>query len=132
MKVLASAAVWTFLSSSSVGAFTPTLNVAKTHNSISLSATPAATSREEDLMLTLKVIMDHAERSSTVSKEQFIQQVEDSQNVADAPSETIDVSIPYDATVQLAYEASDKSVSFDEFKPKYLAQAISEVVAKKN
>ena len=44
----------------------------------------------------------------------------------------IDVSIPYDATVQLAYEASDKSVSFDEFKPKYLAQAISEVVAKKN
>lgn len=44
--------------------------------------------------------------------------------------EYIDVSIPYDATVELAYEASDKSMSFDEFKPKYLAQAIAEVMAK--
>jgi hypothetical protein len=46
--------------------------------------------------------------------------------------ETVDVSIPYDATVQAAYETSDKSMSFEEFKPKYLAQAVAEVVAKRN
>eukprot|EP00537_Pseudo-nitzschia_pungens_P006494 CAMPEP_0172359668 /NCGR_PEP_ID=MMETSP1060-20121228/3857_1 /TAXON_ID=37318 /ORGANISM="Pseudo-nitzschia pungens, Strain cf. cingulata" /LENGTH=67 /DNA_ID=CAMNT_0013081437 /DNA_START=15 /DNA_END=218 /DNA_ORIENTATION=- len=44
----------------------------------------------------------------------------------------IDVSIPYDATVQLAYDRSDKSMSFAEFKPKYLEQAVAEVIAKKN
>ena len=45
-------------------------------------------------------------------------------------SESVDVSIPYDATVRLAYEASDKSISYDEFKPKYLEQAVAEVIAK--
>jgi hypothetical protein len=128
MKILSSAALWTILSTS-VGAFAPSPNVARTHYSSSLSATEAATSREEDLLLTLKVIMDHAARSSTVSKEQFIQQVEESIK-EDVPVETIDISIPYDATVQLAYDASDKSMSFDEFKPKYLAQAVADVVAK--
>ena len=126
MKILSSAALWTILSTS-VGAFAPSPNVATTHYSSSLSAT--AVSREEDLMLTLKVILDHADRSSTVSKEQFIQQVEESVK-EDAPVETIDISIPYDATVQLAYDASDKSMSFDEFKPVYLAQAVADVVAK--
>jgi len=129
MKILTSAAIWTVLSSS-VGAFAPSQNVAKTQRLTSLSATEAAVSREEDLLLTLKVIMDHADRSSTVSKEQFIQQVEESQKEAETPSEPIDISIPYDATVELAYAASDKSMSFAEFKPKYLAQAVADVIAK--
>jgi len=45
-------------------------------------------------------------------------------------SNTVDLSIPYDATVQLAYDESDKSEAFEDFKPKYLAQAIAEVVSK--
>lgn len=49
-----------------------------------------------------------------------------------AAVEAVDVSIPYDATVQLAYEASDKSISYDEFKPKYLAESVAEVVAKQS
>ena len=131
MKLLTSATVLTVLSSS-VSAFAPSQNVAKTHYSTSLSATTAeaATSREEDLLLTLKVIMDHADRSSTVSKEQFIQQVEEAHKEIEEPAESIDVSIPYDATVQLAYDASDKSMTFAEFKPVYLAQAVADVVAK--
>ena len=46
-------------------------------------------------------------------------------------STEVDISIPYDATVELAYEASEKSLSYEEFKPKYLAEAIQEVIAKK-
>ena len=46
--------------------------------------------------------------------------------------DSADVSIPYDATAKLAYEASNKSMSFAAFKTKYLANAVKEVVAKKN
>ena len=69
MKFLTSAALWALLASTG-GAFT--LSNYQCRPSTQLSAAPAV-SREEDLMLTLKVIMDHAERSSTVSKEQYIQ-----------------------------------------------------------
>mmetsp|Transcript_10215 Transcript_10215/g.20162 ORF Transcript_10215/g.20162 Transcript_10215/m.20162 type:complete len:185 (+) Transcript_10215:168-722(+) len=124
MKFLTSAAIWAGLSLS-VGAFAPSLNVAKTQARTSLAS---AVSKEEDLMLTLKVILDHADRSSTVSEEQYIQQVEESK--VEAAPESIDVSIPYDATVQLAYDNSDKSMSFADFKPQYLAQAIADVIAK--
>ena len=44
----------------------------------------------------------------------------------------IDVSIPYDAPAKLAYEASDKSVAYPEFKEKYEADAVAGVIAKKN
>ena len=44
----------------------------------------------------------------------------------------IDVSIPYDATAKLAYEASDKSVAYPAFKEQYLAEAVASVTAKKN
>lgn len=43
----------------------------------------------------------------------------------------IDISVPYDATVRLAYEASDESTPYEEFKVKYLADAVADVVAKK-
>ena len=47
-------------------------------------------------------------------------------------STDFDISIPYDATVELAYEASDKSMSYEDFKPQYLEQAVAEVVAKRS
>ncbi|KAG7364775.1 hypothetical protein IV203_037977 [Nitzschia inconspicua] len=90
---------------------------------------PAA-SREEDLMLTLQVIMDHEQRSTTVSKEQYVQQVEKAKKESDNASDPVDVSVPYDAAARLAYEASDKSVTFEEFEVKYLADAVALVKSK--
>lgn len=91
---------------------------------------PAA-SREEDLMLTLQVIMDHELRSTTVSKEQYVQQVEEAKKKEpETAAAAIDVSVPYDAAARLAYEASDKSVTFEEFEVKYLADAVALVKSK--
>ncbi len=87
----------------------------------------AAASKEEDIELTLQLIMDHAARSVTVSEEQFISQMEEAKTIED---EEIDVSIPYDATVMLAFEASDKSMAYEDFKTKYLADAVADVIAK--
>ena len=42
----------------------------------------------------------------------------------------IDVSIPYDAAAQLAYEASDRSMTFGDFKAKYLAESVELVKSK--
>jgi len=90
----------------------------------------AATSAAEDLALTLKIILDHAGRSSTVSKEQFIQQMEEVAKVVEEPEEVVDISVPYNAAAKLAYEASDKSMSFTDFEPKYLAEAVAMVKSK--
>eukprot|EP00535_Pseudo-nitzschia_heimii_P009496 CAMPEP_0197184182 /NCGR_PEP_ID=MMETSP1423-20130617/9382_1 /TAXON_ID=476441 /ORGANISM="Pseudo-nitzschia heimii, Strain UNC1101" /LENGTH=509 /DNA_ID=CAMNT_0042634945 /DNA_START=105 /DNA_END=1634 /DNA_ORIENTATION=- len=49
----------------------------------------------------------------------------------DEEKKEIDVSVPYDATVRLAYEATDESTPYEEFKVKYLADAVADVVAKK-
>jgi len=49
----------------------------------------------------------------------------------DVPIEEIDVSIPYDAAAKLAYEASDKSIPYPDFKTKYEADAV-ELVKSKN
>jgi hypothetical protein len=91
----------------------------------------AAKSAEEDLALTLKIIMDHQDRSTTVSKEQFIQQMEAVAKVPEVPVEPVDVSVPYNAAAKLAYEASDKSIPFEKFEPKYLAEAIALVKSKR-
>jgi hypothetical protein len=88
----------------------------------------AAASAEEDLMLTLQIIMDHQDRSTTASKEQFLSQMEEIKNAPD--EEPIDVSIPYDAAARLAYEASDKKMNYDDFKAKYEADAIALVKSK--
>jgi hypothetical protein len=87
-----------------------------------------ASSADEDLRLTLQIIMDHESRSTTVSKEQFISQMKEAEQVAD---EIIDVSIPYDAAAKLAYEASDKSMKYADFKVKYEENAVLEVKAKR-
>lgn len=89
-----------------------------------------ASSFEEDLFLTLKVIMDHDARSATVSKEQFLMQMQEAQKVPKSLPPA-DVSVPYNAPAQLAYEATDKSVPFKEFEAKYEQDIIEQVKAKK-
>jgi hypothetical protein len=42
----------------------------------------------------------------------------------------MDVSIPYDAAARLAYDKSDKSMAYDDFKTKYEADAVAEVKSK--
>lgn len=87
-----------------------------------------ASSADEDLRLTLQIIMDHESRSTTVSKEQFLSQMKEVEKVVE---EAIDVSIPYDAAAKLAYEASDKSMKYDDFKTKYEENAVLEVKSKR-
>jgi len=90
-----------------------------------------ATSFEEDLLLTLRIIQDHDSRSATVSKEQFIQQqVEAIKADETSTTESVDLSIPYDAAAMLAYEASDKSMAFDAFKTKYLDETVAYIKSK--
>lgn len=88
-----------------------------------------ASSFEEDLLLTLKIIQDHDARSVTVSKEQFISQMKEAARVV--KEEKIDLSIPYDAPARLAYEFSDKSVPYPKFKKNYESNAVAEVKAKR-
>jgi hypothetical protein len=87
-----------------------------------------AKSFEEDLRLTLAIIMDHQERSTTASKEQFLSQMQEANNVE--TSEPIDVSVPYHAAAMLAYEKSDKSMAYKDFEAKYEADAVAAVIAK--
>jgi hypothetical protein len=124
------------------GAFTPT-NMAfqrRSLRSLSASAVAAATivtgpkgkpaaSFEEDLMLTLQVILDHDSRSTTVSKEQFIAQMQEVKSIPE-PEVPFDLSIPYDAAARLAYDGSDMSLPYDEFKAKYEADTVAMVKAK--
>jgi hypothetical protein len=136
MKFCTDAAILLAVVSSTTTAFVPSqqakYNTVQTqlHAIVTgIKGKPAA-SREEDLMLTLRVIMDHELRSTTVSKEQYVQQVEEAKREAETPSEIIDVSVPYDAAARLAYEASDKALTFEEFEVKYLAEAVELVKSK--
>jgi len=98
----------------------------------------AAASKEEDLMLTMQIILDHESRSATVSKEQYVQQMEAAAPAAaaaepEAPAkaaEPVDLSIPYDAAAKLAYEASDKSMKYEAFKTKYEEDSVAYVKSK--
>lgn len=47
-------------------------------------------------------------------------------------TEVIDISVPYDAAAQLAYESSDKSMAFERFKIKYLEDAVALVKSKQS
>jgi hypothetical protein len=88
-----------------------------------------ASSFEDDLFLTLKVIMDHDARSTTVSKEQFLMQMQETKKLPKSLPPA-DVSVPYNAPAQLAYEATDMSVPFEEFEAKYQEDVIQQVKAK--
>ena len=89
----------------------------------------AAASKEEDMALTLQIIMDHEARSATVSKEQLLSQTEEIAAMGDDDAE-IDISIPYDAAARLAYESSDKSMEYEAFKSQYEAEAVALVKSK--
>jgi hypothetical protein len=103
--------------------------------STKLDAASLAVSFEEDLALTRQIIMDHQARSVTVSKEQFVQQMEELvKPVEEIVTDTVDLSVPYDAAARLAYESlEDKStISFDAFRTQYLANAVAMVKSKRN
>ncbi len=108
-----------------------------------LDAASLAISFEEDLTLTRQIIMDHQERSSTVSKEQFIQQMEElvvkPTEAETLPSveaeivvEEVDISVPYDAAARLAYASfeGERGISYDAFQIQYLAEAVALVKSK--
>lgn len=137
MKIATRTGLFVFLAATSANAFAPAAHCGALC-STELSATlvtgmggKPASSREEDLMLTLQVIMDHQARSTTVSKEQYIQQVEKAAKVEPAVSDVVDVSVPYDAAARNAYAASDKKLTFEEFEVKYLAEAVALVKSKR-
>ena len=90
----------------------------------------AASSAEEDLLLTLRIIMEHDPRSATVTEEQFRSQMSEAESIVEV--EDIDISIPYDAAAKLAFEASDKSMAYADFKVKYEADAVALVKSKQN
>lgn len=56
---------------------------------------------------------------------------ESAQEAEESAAVPIDITIPYDAAAQLAYEASDKSLTYDAFTTKYDADAIAMVTSKK-
>lgn len=123
-----------FLPQSSLLSRTTTTQTAtRLYSSVQTGPTgKAASSFEEDLMLTLQIIMDHEARSTTVSKEQFVQQVvEANQQQKIQVQEPVDVSIPYDAAANLAYETTDKSIPYVDFKVQYETDAVASVIAKK-
>ena len=117
---------------SSVSAFAPNVFSSKVRSGLSSVVTgpegKAATSKEEDIALTLAIIMAHDSRSVTITAEQFAVQMSAVQ--IDEVDVEVDVSIPYDATAKNAYEASDKSMAYDDFKAKYLADAVALVKSK--
>ena len=93
----------------------------------------AAQSRAEDLELTLKIIMDHAARSTTASKDQFISDMMEQQQQQSASTdddEAVDISIPYDAAAALAFEQAGSPGDYAAFKTQFEADAVADVMAK--
>jgi hypothetical protein len=78
--------------------------------------------------LTLQILLKHGKRSVTVTKDQFVSQMQQIQKEPEL--EPVDLSVLYDAPAKLAYESSDKSLAYGDFKTKYEANAIAEVIAK--
>jgi protoporphyrinogen/coproporphyrinogen III oxidase len=60
---------------------------------------------------------------------EVISSIESDMEVIEEP--TLDVSIPYDAAAKLAYEGSDKSMDYDDFKLKYEADCVELVKSKR-
>lgn len=120
-----------FALSTSVSAFTSPLPSQSTHRRLgSLQAVAgAAKDRAEDLELTLKIIMDHAARSTTASKDQFISEMEQ-QTQDEADAEPVDITIPYDAPAALAYEQAGSPGDYEAFKTQFEADAVADVIAK--
>ena len=123
-------ALLVFASASYASAFAPTaMQAARTTTTV---AAATATSFEEDLALTLAVIMDHERRSTTASKAQMLSQMKEAEKVDQDPvPEPVDISIPYNAAAMLAYNAAGSKGDFAAFEAKYLEEAVAMVTAKK-
>jgi hypothetical protein len=80
--------------------------------------------------LTLQILLKHDKRSVTVTKDQFVSQMQQIQKEPEL--EPVDLSVLYDAPAKLAYESSDKSLAYGDFKTKYEADAVAYVTAKKS
>ena len=96
----------------------------------------AALNYDDDLRLTLQIIMDHQRRSATVSTEQLVQQVTAAASIMeDDAAPAVDISVPYDAAAKLAYDKESSSIQastpFAEYKVQYEAKAVADVIAKK-
>ena len=96
----------------------------------------AALNYDDDLRLTLQIIMDHQRRSATVSTEQLVQQVTAAASIVeDDAAPAVDISVPYDAAAKLAYDKESSSIQastpFAEYKVQYEAKAVADVIAKK-
>ena len=99
-----------------------------------------ASSYQEDVQLTLQIILDHVTRSTTVSKDQFLAQMAEQQQASDDENdqEHVDLSIPYDAAARLAYEeacssssSSDmSSMKFEDFQEQCIQESIALVKSK--
>mmetsp|Transcript_7407 Transcript_7407/g.16389 ORF Transcript_7407/g.16389 Transcript_7407/m.16389 type:complete len:183 (-) Transcript_7407:93-641(-) len=135
-----------FLAGSWVQAFTasmaPTTQATTTSSQLHLFGTlrqsrpAAAASFEEDLQLTLQVILDHQARSTTTDVEQMIVQQQQAATSTTSTMSTstngvVDLSVPYDAAARLAYESSSNTeLSFQDFIPRYRATAVIQVMEK--
>merc|ERR1712176_981748 len=81
-----------------------------------------------------KVVIDHLKNGSkqTLSENIIDEVVEEAALVEEAiEEEIVDVSIPYDAAAKLAYEVSDKSTPYAEFRVNYEANAVELVKSKR-
>lgn len=82
-----------------------------------------------------KVVATGLVEEETVEKEianvnDVLSSIESEIEVIEEP--IVDVSIPYDAAAKLAYEASDKSMAYDDFKVKYEADSVELVKSKRS
>ena len=115
-------------------AFTPAISrtACVSSSSTSLAAVKgAAKSSEEDLELTLKVIMDNlVEDGSGVDDSDDDEPAPAAAAAAPASSGVELWSVDYDAAARLAYEADGSKGDFGDFKSKYLAD-MSAMVGKK-
>jgi hypothetical protein len=100
--------------------------------STSLSAKGAAKSAEEDLELTLKVIMDSMQDDgSGIDDSDADDDTPAAAPAAAASSSGVKLwSVDYDAAARLAYEAAGSKGDFASFKSKYLEET-SKMVGKK-
>mmetsp|Transcript_15161 Transcript_15161/g.36401 ORF Transcript_15161/g.36401 Transcript_15161/m.36401 type:complete len:137 (+) Transcript_15161:57-467(+) len=122
----------------SAAAFVPSVSRVACVSSTSIAAVQgAAKSSEEDIELTLKVILDSMEDDGggvddSDDDTPAAAVSEPAAAVAAAPASSgVELwSVDYDASVRLAYEAAGSNGDFDAFKSKYLEET-SAMVAKK-
>jgi len=96
-----------------------------------LQAIPGvAKDAEEDLLLTIKVILAHAERTDKNSTTSTFSNTDQSATTKITDT-VLDVSIPYDAAARNAFEAAGSKGDYEAFKTQFEADAVADVMAKR-